>query len=350
MPSIADDLLLSTIAERIGLWKVEKKLVRMMIDMLADVDAEILARLASKEHSAIATARFNKLRRSFAAVLDEGYATIGGALRLELGHLAVAAAEDLVAAVRSILPFVWDGAKQDRHTLEALVKGPFMGRLFENHFDNIKASKLAELSRVARNGILEGLNNDSIQRRIRGTRANGYADGVLEIGRRDVERLVRTMTSSVHARARQSAIAENDDIFVGYMAVVTLDERTCKICGPRDGLCWDLEFKPLGHSIPWDGGPGEWHWQCRCSHVPILGDSGLLERAGIDLSKLGTGKRAALDAPVSVDLNFDDWLRGQSLGRVTEVLGVRRAAWWLGHPDVSLLDAWKKDFRRIPID
>lgn len=38
----------------------------------------------------------------------------------------------------------------------------------------------------------------------------------------------------------------NDDLFVGYEHLSTLDKRTSSVCRGRDGLRWDMDEKPIG--------------------------------------------------------------------------------------------------------
>ena len=61
---------------------------------------------------------------------------------------------------------------------------------------------------------------------------------------------------------------------------------------------------PLDHEFPWDGGPGQWHWNCRCGGAPWFNDPILDDLEG--------GTREAKGGPVSAGTTYDRWLRSQS--------------------------------------
>ncbi len=84
--------------------------------------------------------------------------------------------------------------------------------------------------------------------------------------------LIRTSVQTVANEARNRLFAANDDVVKGVMHVSTLDTRTTDICKERDGKVWSLpDYKPLGHSIPWNGGPGgTLHYGCRSTTSPVL--------------------------------------------------------------------------------
>lgn len=350
--TLADQLLLDATTERLGLWRYEERLVRLVIEILNDADDHLVTALerALERGRTDAEDRLRRVRAGLAEVLDEAYRVVERKLSEELIELAGEAVQALGEGIARALPFAWDFGRPDPETLVALARGPFRGRLLSEHVEGMEANRLAELTRVARNGILEGASSQEIARRFRGTAANNYGDGALNMGRVEAERLSRTTASHVHAEARFATMAANDDLIKGVMAVVTFDDRTCRICQPRDGLVWDLDRKPVGHEVDWDGGPGQWHWLCRCTSIPVLKDTGELEDAGLDLSRLGTGERASIDGPVSVDLDYGEWLRDQPLARKEEVLGKARAAWWEGHPDLSLERAWARSFGGKRVD
>ena len=72
--------------------------------------------------------------------------------------------------------------------------------------------------------------------------------------------------------------------------VSTLDARTTEICRIRDGLKYAVgTHKPIGHLVPWLGGPGRAHWQCRSASVPVLKS---WREMGVDMGEMDAGTRA----------------------------------------------------------
>ena len=183
--------------------------------------------------------------------------------------------------------------------------------------------------------------------RIRGTAKGGYRDGVLEgIGRRQAESLARTAVQHFSEAARERAIQENADLFQGILWNATLDRRTTRTCQLRDGLVWDLDHRPVGHSLEWLDGPGRAHWGgCRSTGVPVLKEYDDLLAAGIVPEKLGPQQRAALDGPVPATTSFEDWLRDQEPDVQADALdsAVRAEEFRAGKP---LAEVWDQRFDR----
>jgi hypothetical protein len=95
------------------------------------------------------------------------------------------------------------------------------------------------------------------------------------------------------------------------------------MCRVRDGLLYDpATHKPLGHKVPWLGGPGRLHFNCRSVSTPVTRS---WRELGIDMDDMPPGTRASMDGQVPADLTYADWLAKQSAARQDEVLGPVRA-------------------------
>src|SRR3546814_8134406 len=81
-------------------------------------------------------------------------------------------------------------------------------------------------------------------RTLRGTKAAGYADGLLEISRRDAAAVVRTAVNHTGNYAREALYAENADIVSKVQWHSTLDGRTCPQCAGLDGKTFELGKGP----------------------------------------------------------------------------------------------------------
>lgn len=187
--------------------------------------------------------------------------------------------------------------------LRAIVRSrPFEGRLLKEHTREWGAAKRSRVLSVIRDGLVLGQSVPDIVRRIRGTRANKFKDGVLEASRVSAERIVRTSISHVTNRARAEAYRANADILRGVKWLATLDTRTCEVCGSLDGRIFPVSTPRL---------PPE-HFSCRCVMTPIVLNSAM------------EGATRAGGVPNSV--NFAQWLKDQGAETQKDVLGPKRAA------------------------
>src|SRR5690606_30130426 len=100
----------------------------------------------------------------------------------------------------------------------------------------------------------------------------------------------------------------NEKIMPGVIWTATLDGRTTLLCAARDGLQYDHEGNPVGHSEAWLGGPGQAHWQCRSVAMPKLAS---WRDLGIPIDDIPPSTRASMTGQVPADQTFEQWLRGK---------------------------------------
>lgn len=194
---------------------------------------------------------------------------------------------------------------------------PFHGSLLSEWFDGLAASRQKRLISTVARGFAEGQTISEIVRAVRGTKAQSFMDGILQIGRRDAEAVVRTAVAHTAAVVRETFYEQNADLIESEEWVSTLDTRTTPICQIRDGLQYTAgEHNPIGHKVPWGDGPGRIHWGCRSTSVPVLRD--LL---GLRLRPV---ERAAQGGPAAPGTTYSSWLQRQSAARQDEVLGPTR--------------------------
>jgi hypothetical protein len=205
--------------------------------------------------------------------------------------------------------------------LEAIVnRRPFQGRLLKEWAKTIEAERMAKVREAVRLGMLEGEGVSAIARRIRGTRALGYRDGVLAITRHHAESIVRTATAHVSEAARAQLYEANADILRGVMQLAVLDQRTSAGCIIRDHRLYDARtHKPIGHSIPYEAAPR--HMRCRLTLIPAI----LPYRdLGVDLDDAPTGTRSSWGGQVPADTTFLQWIEGPGQNFAGQVFGPTR--------------------------
>lgn len=133
---------------------------------------------------------------------------------------------------------------------------------------------------------------------MRGTKANRFRDGFMELPKNQAAALARTAFNAVANNARVKALEENSDLLRGYVQISHLDERTTDICIRYAGAEWDLNFNPIGEKrLPYDGGCPR-HFNCRSVISPLLkswdqlhGPRSTARARGVNLDVAATGSR-----------------------------------------------------------
>lgn len=266
------------------------------------------------------------------------------------------------------------------------IADPFAGgRMLSEWIESFSEARQSRIRDQIRIGFASGEGIDQIVRRIRGSRANQFRDGILEISRRDARTITRSAIAHMAAEVRERTYAANSHIIddkVQWNA--TLDGRvTVAICAPRDGKIYRIsDRKPVGHDLSWRGGPGNAHPNCRSVSIPITrsfrsmglaldepppgtrpfvafenprDDQGNLIRLSKPASKMSVAeytrelKRAGVSderinaiksrliGQVPAQVDYEKFLRGKSRSFVASVLGDKKAKLFLDG-GVSLRD------------
>ena len=234
--------------------------------------------------------------------------------------------------------------------LRALVDDTLiMGAPHKEHWGRQAGDLQQRFQDQMREGILAGEGVDNLVRRVRGTQAGGFKDGIMEVKRNQAAALVRTSVQAVSNAARQTVIEANADIFNGVQWLSTLDSRTSDICKARSGLRWDNDFNPMGHSKQWSAPPA--HWNCRSVVTPItksweelsgkkvaMKSGELTENFKNELGKLGftavqikgirRNMQSSMDGAVPAEFTYEDWIRRKPEGFQKQVLGDARWRLW----------------------
>lgn len=195
---------------------------------------------------------------------------------------------------------------------------PFQGRLLREWMSGIESDRAASIRSAVRSGVIEGRTTPEIVRQIMGTKAEKYADGILQKPRREVEAVVRSAVSSTAETASDKVFEANSDIISHVEWLSTLDNRTTTTCRIRDRLPYTLgTYHPIGHKIPWLSGPGRIHFCCRSTKLPIL-------KSAKTLGISDAATRASMDGQVPQQTTYGEWLKRQSAARQDEILGPER--------------------------
>lgn len=331
MASLQTQLYDATVRHSIDLVRYSNGAVRRILALLNRVDADLADQLSRAMErlpaSAFTVDRLDALLKDVRQLNADAYRQVSGALAVELRDLAAYEIGYQHQLFDSLgIEYSTRGVTAGQAYAGAMAR-PFQGRLLKEWETGLEANRAQRLRDAVRMGYVEGQTNQQIVQRIRGTRAAGYADGLLEIDRRHAESLVRTAVGHTAGFARDRWYETNDDIIGALAWVSTLDSRTSHMCRLRDGLRFHPEtHKPMGHAVPWGAGPGRLHWQCRSTSVPVLKgmeDEPLFgTRAAKDYKDSARGKGAQVRATTT----YADWLQRQPATIQDDILGPTRAA------------------------
>jgi SPP1 gp7 family putative phage head morphogenesis protein len=268
------------IRHRINVQRFMRGEVADVLDLIGTKDAQLVEELRRRlPHVAVGDIRGLRLRKLMQATFArrvEAFAEAKAEVREQLvafGRVEAQAVNRMMgAAVSDAVAFNPVRAAQIR---EAVTRTPFSGgkdaaRTLGQWFGDMAKADQRRLLGAIQLGIHNQETVDTIVRRIAGTRANGYKDGVLAVTRREAETVVRTAINHTANEAQRAWGEENADVVAGFQWSSMLDERTCGICKRRDG-----KFVAVGRNQPPEGmevadGSPPAHFQCRCTLVTVF--------------------------------------------------------------------------------
>lgn len=316
----------------VDLTQYSAHVVRRMITILNRVDAALsdalTAALLRLPAESFTVQRLESLLTSVKRLNLQAYARVERELTKELKAFAATEAQYQYDLFRETIPtevrvsFRVARVSVDQVRAAALSR-PFQGRLLRDWAKKLPADRMQIIRNSVSAGFLEGKTVSQMVAELRGTRANSYADGVINRSRRDLEAVVDTAVKHTAAVARDRMMEANADIIKAVAWVATLDTKTSVHCRIRDTRRYTVkDHKPIGHQIPWLGGPGRIHYRCRSGSAPVLKS---WRELGINAADLSPGTRASMDGQVPADMTFAQWLKRQSAYRQEQVLGATRA-------------------------
>lgn len=331
MAATANERLLDeAIHHAIDLQGYSNGVVRRLIALINRVDADLFTQLQfsldQMDAESFTVQRLEGLLISVRSLNRQLYEQLARELTDELQGLTGAELAYQRQMLQTVLPVQVPLAQvAQEQVYAAAMSRPFQGRLLKEWATGIEADRMARIRDSLRMGYIEGKTIAQMVREIRGTKAQNYADGIIEIDRRHAESVVRTAISHTAGVARDQYLAANADLVKAITWVATLDNKTSQTCRIRDGKQYsaDDKHKPIGHTLPWLGGPGRAHWNCRSTQVPVLKS---WKELGADINAEFTpAQRASMDGAVPAETTYSEWLNKQSKGRQEEILGPVRA-------------------------
>lgn len=301
--SVNEDLQRAAVDHSIDIIRYQNGIVRRIIALLNRTDADLFAQLTAAlerfPQNAFTVERLEALLTSVRQTNAKAYEVVRNALEVELNQLAAYEVQYQAQLFQNVLPVTLQTAViVPEMVASAALARPFQGRLLKEWAAGIEASKMVKIRDAIRIGYVEGQTTADIVRRIRGTKALQYKDGILETTRREAETIVRTAIAHTANHARAEFYKANDDLVKGIKWVSTLDGRTSEICQARDGQVYPVDSGPRPPA----------HLNCRSSTTPVLKS---WRELGIDMDDMPPSTRASMDGQVPANLTYGEWLKGK---------------------------------------
>lgn len=259
------------------------------------------------------TKRYKKLTEGIAKIYQEQFEDYFDKLEADMDNFSLLESKWELSAMQKAAPIKLDFILPSPETLKAIItQKPMQGALVKDWFDDLSKRAAKNVNREITMGIVNGNSTEEIVRRIKGTKAANYGDGILNRDRREIRAMVRTSVNHVSSNTREALYSANDDVIKGVQIVATLDDRTSEICIAMDGKVFEVG----------EGPRPPFHINCRTTTVPVLKS---WKELGINLKEAPDGTRASMDGQVSATWTYDDWLKTQSKEDQNEILGVGKA-------------------------
>lgn len=322
MPSLNESLRDSVLQHMIYLERLKNSQTKEIVDfidtnILADLIDQLRIRYAKIENlgydtGAATTKRIEDMIASFEAITDrfmDAHKNFKGTI-LDIGaHEADWQIRVLNDNTPKQIDFILPTAAKINRVL---TDSPFDGRTLEGWFENLAKTTQERLAVTIRQGIVEGQTVDQIVRRVQGTRATRYTDGILNTTRAQTRAVVHSAIQHASNAARQDVFTENADYLKGVQWVSTLDSHTCLVCAPLDGKLFPVN----------EGVRPPKHPNCRCTIVPVTKS---FKELGLDIEEIEPQFRASMNGQVPAKTTYAEWLKSQPKDFQIEALGPTRA-------------------------
>lgn len=182
--------------------------------------------------------------------------------------------------------FAFDFAKLPQSTVNRLLSAKWYGRNFSSRIWRNRGLVANQASKIIIEGVLSG---QSIPQMSKALLEQTYTQNMY-----NATRLIRT---EVNYFSNQGALLSYKEAELDkYEFCATLDLRTSKICGERDGNIYPLDSAVVGENYP------PMHPYCRSCAIPIIETEGLKRMDKRRMRNPETGKNEIVD-----NMNFADW-------------------------------------------
>ena len=213
MQNINEALFHAGVQHQIYLQRYSTQVVREMQDLLNQSELDIIAKLSRADLTEFAQRRLRIMLDDVLKLSNETYKILQERLNNKLTDTAHYESDFNANLIEKLLPVEITLIRPAIETLSALVTSkPMQGRFIADEVKDLDAASVKRIEQAIRIGVIEGETTPDIIRRIRGSKALNYKDGILQRSRDDVERLVRTSITHITARARDELYRANESV------------------------------------------------------------------------------------------------------------------------------------------
>jgi hypothetical protein len=351
MASVNEDIADRIRAHAVSFERFSADVRRRVLALLLLMEIDLIRRIREIDpteplRATYRKARLDKLLEQTRASIREGYSAVNREVAGDLAEVADIAAASAVAAVNSAVGVEIMTVALAPEKFRALVDDTMIqGAPSKEWWSKQAGDTLFRFKAAVQQGYAQGETVEQIVRRVKGTRAANYRDGVMEVTRRNAVSLVHTSVQAVSNGARREVFDRNSDVIYGKLQVSTLDSRTTILCMAYSGKAFTLDGKPIGHSLPYNGGVPR-HFRCRSVEVPLLKDIDDIPKG--KARKVDGSTQASMDGQVPSDLDFNDWLRGKSESFGRQILGDAKYELWRANK-ITLADMIDQTGRELTL-
>jgi SPP1 gp7 family putative phage head morphogenesis protein len=300
-----------TIAHEILLNRYYTNTTKKVMELLRTVEKDLVNKLKTLDIDSNTTIKqVDKQLESIRTVLNEGYDLMGRDLLQEMKDAAIYEQEWQAKTITSAVPIELNLVMAAPVTLFAAIEDtPFQGKLLKEWIDKLDTESFNSIQSAVRMGLVEGQSYSDITRRIIGTKALQYSDGVMHLNRTKTQALVSTAVAHSTNAARDEFYKANDDLVKSVQWVSTLDKKTSMLCKARDGKVYPLYNHPIAPA----------HFRCRSAVVGVM-----KSWKELGLKDPTPGTRASMDGQVAETETYQTWLAKKSPEFQDDVLGKSR--------------------------
>lgn len=340
--AVNDDITRSLTGHLVDLDQFDDRIIRQVLKILEDAEAEILERLRVIDPSSPTAQTYRQARLSrlleqvrgtmataYDGVIDATHTGLRevGQMELEFGNSELAQA---LAPVRRFAEFntVAVGPELLRRLAEDTIVdlgGIDGAAVVADWFRAQEVQTIAAVAQQLQQGVYQG---EAIGEMIRRIAGGGRHTGVLQVGRNWARTLVRTSVTAIVNQARGDIFAANRETIRGVYQVSHLDERTTLVCIVYAGRGWVYDdagvLVPEGHSLPFNGGTPR-HPSCRSTINPWVRS---FEEMGIGADELPKSLRDRFSGKIPAGLDGESKLRKASESLQGTVMGKGIAQLW----------------------
>lgn len=290
--------------------------VRDFEKFLRSLQKDVLAQLVGVEDGSLKGRRLNRLLKVIRETLNEGYGDYYAAWLRNLEDLGEYEAEFTVKSLGQVVRADFNLPTAQEVLTAAFaqplhVEGTDGGKLLQTFWKDWTQKASDRIVNAIRLGAAQGQTTAEIVRRIRGTRARNYKDGLWDVNRRDATLMTRTALHHIATQARTETYRANRNVVKAEQFVAVLDGRTSVQCRALS----EREF-PVG-----EGPMPPLHIACRSTRVAVLkGGLNLLRKGGSQIARDSDGNIVRVPS----DLSYFEWLKTQPQAFQDDVIGPER--------------------------